>query len=105
MRPPRWKLPAWRPPSWRWPRWRRPDWQGLRSLPLSMMLASLLAGLGAVQMTFLIGSGLYRSYTWGREGEVVRRELATLKGDIRVLRETRSHADDPEELRAQARCL
>lgn len=70
-----------------------------------MMLASLLAGLGAVQMTFLIGSGLYRSYTWGREGETVRRELTTLKGDIRVLRETRSHADDPEELRAQARCL
>lgn len=70
-----------------------------------MMIACLLAGLGAVQLTFLIGNGLYRTYTWQAQTRAVQTEIAGLNTDLRVLRETEAHADDPQELQAQARCL
>lgn len=70
-----------------------------------MMIACLLAGLGAVQLTFLIGNGLYRSYVWQAQTRAVKVEIAALNTDLRVLKEARAHADDPQELQAQARCL
>lgn len=70
-----------------------------------MMIACLLAGLGTVQLTFLIGNGLYRNYVWQKETVAVKGEIAALQGDVRVLSEVQAHADDPDELRAQARCL
>ncbi len=70
-----------------------------------MMIACLLAGLGTVQITFLIGNSLYRTYAWQQETRAVQRENAALSTDIRVLKEAQAHASDPDELRAQARCL
>ncbi len=70
-----------------------------------MMLACLFAALGSVQMTFLIGNSLYRSYVWSAEHRQIEAEVRGLNVDVRVLRETQAHATDPEELRAQARCL
>ena len=101
------------PSSWKttgWKKWvrlplRLPAWSDVRRLPVSMMLACLLAGLGSVQMTFLIGNSLYRSYTWTAEHRQIDGELKALNVDLRVLKETQAHADDPDELRAQARCL
>ncbi len=69
------------------------------------MIACLLAALGTVQMTFLIGNGLYRNYIWQQEVRNVKLDLAALNTDLRVLNEARTHADDPQELQAQARCL
>ena len=69
------------------------------------MVACLLAALGTVQMTFLIGNGLYRSYMWQQETRSVKLETVALNTDLRVLKEAQAHAGDPEELRAQARCL
>ena len=97
LRPPTWnrlKLPS------RWPTWA--EWQ---RLPLSMMIACLLAGLGTVQLTFLIGNGLYRTYMWQQETGTVKKEIVSLQTDLRVLNEAQAHADDPQELQAQARCL
>jgi hypothetical protein len=101
-----------RPPTWNRPTWLRvrlpgqwPTWAALQRLPLSMMIACLLAGLGTVQLTFLIGNGLYRNYMWQKETAAVKQEIVGLKGDLRVLNEVQAHADDPDELRAQARCL
>lgn len=70
-----------------------------------MMIACLLAGLGTVQLTFLIGNGLYRTYTWQQETRAVRQEIAGLGTDLRILNEAQVHASDPQELKAQARCL
>lgn len=70
-----------------------------------MMIACLLAGLGTVQLTFLIGNGLYRTYIWEQNTRTVKQEIASLTTDLRVLKEAQAHADDPQELQAQARCL
>ncbi len=70
-----------------------------------MVIACLLAGLGTVQLTFLIGNGLYRAYVWQQQTRTVQGQIAALNIDLRVLREAQAHADDPQELQAQARCL
>ena len=70
-----------------------------------MMIACLLAGLGVVQLSFLVGNGLYRTYVWQGQTRAVERDIAALNTDLRVLREAQAHADDPQELQAQARCL
>ena len=93
----RWQLPAW-PGS-------LPTWAEVQRLPLSLMIACLLAALGTVQMTFLIGNGLYRNYIWQQETRSVQLDTLALNTDLRVLNEARAHADDPQELQAQARCL
>ncbi|ULH14618.1 septum formation initiator family protein [Deinococcus sp. KNUC1210] len=101
------------PSSWKTTGWKKrvrlslrlPAWSDIRRFPVSMMLACLLAGLGSVQMTFLIGNSLYRSYTWTTEHHQIDSELRSLNVDLRVLRETQARANDPEALRAQARCL
>ncbi|MFC4454386.1 septum formation initiator family protein [Deinococcus sonorensis] len=96
LRPPTWKLP------WKVPNLRGLPWQ---QLPLTLMLASALAALGSVQMTFLIGNSLYRHYAWQAETRTVQREVAQLRQDLRVLQDTRAHGSDPDYLSAMARCL
>ncbi|WP_407569832.1 cell division protein FtsB [Deinococcus altitudinis] len=104
-RRPAWmKAPKLYAPKLSWPG-RLPTWAEVQRLPVSMMIACLLAGLGAVQLTFLIGNGLYRSYVWQAQTRTVKGEIAALNTDLRVLREAQAHADDPQELQAQARCL
>ena len=100
LRPPSWNRPVWLSRLKNWPTWA--EWQ---RLPLSMMIACLLAGLGTVQLTFLIGNGLYRTYIWEQNTRTVKQEIASLTTDLRVLKEAQAHADDPQELQAQARCL
>ena len=99
--------PAWLKPGWPKSGARRswPTWAEVQRLPVSMMIACLLAGLGAVQLTFLIGNGLYRTYVWQAQTSTVKQEIAALNTDLRVLKEAQAHADDPQELQAQARCL
>ena len=92
------------PSSWKLPV-RVPSWADLQKLPVTVMLACLLAGLGSVQMTFLIGNSLYRSFVWTQEHHQIEVEIRALNVDVRVLQEAQAHADDPAELRAQARCL
>ncbi|MGY2896100.1 cell division protein FtsB [Deinococcus sp. UYEF24] len=109
-RRPAWmKAPQLSSPKLHWPHLGRvgrlPTWAEVQRLPVSMMIACLLAGLGAVQLTFLIGNGLYRSYVWQTQTRTVKQEIASLNTDLRVLREAQAHADDPQELQAQARCL
>lgn len=70
-----------------------------------MMIASVLAGLGIVQMTFLFGNGLYRYYTWSHQVEQVRTQRDQLKKDVDVLQAVKDKADDPEYLTGLARCL
>ncbi len=84
---------------------RLPTWAEVQRLPLSLMVACLLAALGTVQMTFLIGNGVYRHYIWQQEVRSVQLDISALNTDLRVLNEARAHADDPQELQAQARCL
>ncbi|ADV68616.1 hypothetical protein [Deinococcus maricopensis] len=84
---------------------RFPSWQQWRRLPLAMVIASVLAGLGIVQMTFLIGHTAYRSVTWSREARQARADVKVLREDIRVLTEVQTHANDPVYLGALARCL
>ncbi|WP_407540587.1 septum formation initiator family protein [Deinococcus radiomollis] len=107
LRPEGSRRPAWmKAPKLPGPKLGRlPTWAEVQRLPVSMMIACLLAGLGAVQLTFLIGNGLYRSYVWQAQTRTVEQEIAALNTDLRVLRETQAHADDPQELQAQARCL
>ena len=108
LRPEGSRRPAWlKAPQLHVPRLghRLPTWAEVQRLPISMMIACLLAGLGAVQLTFLIGNGLYRSYVWQAQTRSVTQEIAALNTDLRVLREAQAHADDPQELQAQARCL
>ena len=62
------------PVRWQMPMWpgRLPTWAEVQRLPLSLMIACLLAALGTVQMTFLIGNGLYRNYIWQQEVRSVK---------------------------------
>ena len=82
-----------------------PTWAEVQRLPLSLMIACLLAALGTVQMTFLIGNGLYRNHMWQQEIRSVKLDTLALNTDLRVLNEALAHADDPQEVQAQARCL
>ena len=69
-----------------------------------MVIASVLAGLGIIQMTFLIGQSLYRSYDWTREIRVLHAEVGQLRQDIRTLSDVESRTTTPEYLRELARC-
>jgi hypothetical protein len=69
-----------------------------------MVLASVLAGLGIVQMSFMVGQSLYRSYEWTREITVLRGEIRDLQSDLRTLREVEARTSTPEYLRDLARC-
>ncbi|BDP40687.1 hypothetical protein DAETH_06560 [Deinococcus aetherius] len=79
-------------------------WRQVRRLPFTLMLASLLAGLGIVQLTFQIGNLGYRSVTWLRETRATQERVAALERDVRVLQEAVAAADDPTYLEQLARC-
>lgn len=92
-------------PAPRWPKLRFPSVQALRRVPLVMLLASVLAGLGIVQMTFLIGHAAYRSVTWTQQSARARQDIAQLRRDTAVLEQVQAHAGDPAYLAEVARCL
>ncbi|MBB6098804.1 hypothetical protein HNR42_002239 [Deinobacterium chartae] len=77
----------------------------MRRPPVLLILISVLAGIGIMQMTLMIGATAYRSALWGRQISEVRDEVNRLRRDVRILEQVRAHADDPEYLRSLARCL
>lgn len=76
----------------------------LRRVPLLMVITSALAGLGIVQMTFLLGQGAYRALNWSAEARAIEAENGQLRRDIAVLSAVRDQAATPEYLRDLARC-
>ena len=72
--------------------------------PVLMMIASVLAGLGIVQMTFLVGQSVYRTISWSAQARALHGDNEQLSKDIGVLGSVRAHLDDPDYLRALARC-
>lgn len=76
----------------------------LTRLPLTMMLTSLLAGLGIVQLSFqLINTG-YRSVTWTRQTQEAQGRIQGLERDVQVLQDAETNANTPGYLRELARC-
>lgn len=76
----------------------------LARLPLTMMLTSLLAGLGIVQLSFqLINTG-YRSLSWTRQTQEARGRVQGLERDVQVLQDAATNANTPGYLRELARC-
>lgn len=69
-----------------------------------MILTSLLAGLGIVQLTFQLGNSVYRSVTWSRETREIQARVLTLEHDVQILREAEVYTSTPEYMREQARC-
>lgn len=95
------------PPAPRQARWGgqwRLAWRQAQRLPLTMMIASLLTGLGIVQLSFQLVNSAYRSVTWSRETRETRDRVRTLERDVQVLREVEAHSSTPEYLQEQARC-
>lgn len=79
-------------------------WRVLSRLPIIMMLASLLLGLGIVQLTFQIGNSIYRSATWQNETRETKARVAGLQKDVKILQDAESSASDPAYLEQLARC-
>nr|WP_255578986.1 MULTISPECIES: septum formation initiator family protein [unclassified Deinococcus] len=68
------------------------------------MAASLLAGLGIVQLTFQLGNSVYRTLTWSAETRQTQARVQTLERDVQILQDAVRASQDPEYLRALARC-
>ncbi|AWT34229.1 hypothetical protein GCM10008956_33720 [Deinococcus arenae] len=83
---------------------RRDWWRRLQRLPLSMMLASALLGLGIVQLTFQLGHSLYRTSIWTSDTQATRLRIQGLQSDIEELQDAVKAAQTPEHLRELARC-
>ncbi|TSA87911.1 cell division protein FtsB [Deinococcus detaillensis] len=84
---------------------RLPRWEEVRRLPLTMMIASLLAALGIVQMTFLLGQSGYRYLTWTQQTALARSQQTQLEQDVTVLQDAKAKASDPDYMDALARCI
>ncbi|KQQ97835.1 cell division protein FtsB [Deinococcus sp. Leaf326] len=69
-----------------------------------MIAASLLLGLGIVQLAFQLGNTAYRSVTWTRETRETRVRVAALERDVAVLQAAERSAADPAYLQELARC-
>ncbi len=69
-----------------------------------MMVASVLAALGIVQLSFQLGHMAYRSVTWSAETRQTLARVAALEQDARVLRDAIRAANDPAYLEQLARC-
>lgn len=80
-------------------------WAALSRLPMTMILASALAGLGIIQMAFLLGNGIYRYHTWRQQTVQVSRQRDELRQQVGVLQAVKSRANDAEYLTGLARCL
>ncbi|GGL96996.1 cell division protein FtsB [Deinococcus aerophilus] len=92
------------PPPRRAVWWRRLSLRRLGRLPLSMMLTSLLAALGIVQLSFQLGNTVYRSVTWTQQTREARASIRQLERDVKILQDARSATLTPDYLRDLARC-
>ncbi len=79
-------------------------WRALQRLPVTLMLASLLAGLGIVQLSFQLGLMTYRSVTWTQETRAAQMRVQGLERDVQVLQDAERSANDPTYLEQLARC-
>ncbi len=87
-------------------KFRLPHWEQVRRLPLTMMIASLLSALGIVQMSFLLGQGVYRYVTWTQQTTSALAQEAQLKQDVGILQDAKDKATgDPDYMNALARCI
>ncbi|MFC5849745.1 cell division protein FtsB [Deinococcus petrolearius] len=82
----------------------RGRWRQWQRLPVTLIVASLLLGLGIVQLAFQLGNTAYRSVTWTRETRETRVRVAALERDVMVLQEAERSASDPAYLQELARC-
>ena len=82
----------------------RGRWRAWQRLPLTLIIASLLLGLGIVQLAFQLGNTAYRSVTWTRETRETRVRVAALERDVAVLQDAERSASDPAYLQELARC-
>lgn len=99
--------PRQNPPRQKW--WPQLNLRGLNlqrlaRLPLTMMLTSLLAGLGIVQLSFQLGNTVYRTVTGTRQTAEARANIQNLERDVQVLQDAESNANTPGYLRELARC-
>ena len=76
----------------------------LTRLPLTMMLTSLLAGLGIVQLSFQLINTAYRSVTWTQQTGETRVRIQGLEQDVQVLQDAETNTNSPDYLRELARC-
>lgn len=90
--------PRSRTPAFRW------RWRSVQRLPITLMLASLLAGLGIVQLSFQLGLMTYRSVTWTQETRATQSRVKGLEEDVQVLQDAQRSANDPNYLEQLARC-
>lgn len=79
-------------------------WRTLGRLPVTLMLASVLLGLGIVQLTFHLGNSMYRSFTWTQQITQTRARVQALQRDVNILRDAEQAAQDPAYLEELARC-
>lgn len=79
-------------------------WHALHRLPITLMVASLLAGLGIVQLSFQLGLIAYRTTTWTQETNATQSRVRGLEQDVRVLQDAERSASDPVYLEQLARC-
>lgn len=79
-------------------------WRQVQRLPLTLMLTSLLAGLGIVQLSFQLGHLAYRTASWARETWGTQARIHGLERDLRLLRDAERAAQDPAYLEVLARC-
>lgn len=79
-------------------------WRSVQRLPITLMLASLLAGLGIVQLSFQLGLMTYRSITWTQETKATQSRVRHLEQDVQVLQDAQRSANDPTYLEQLARC-
>ncbi|GGJ50272.1 hypothetical protein GCM10008938_40240 [Deinococcus roseus] len=69
-----------------------------------MILLSVLAGLGIIQMTVLIGYSIYRTVEFHQQIRELEARVTLLKQDVADLSNMRQKSFDPEFLRQLARC-
>lgn len=79
-------------------------WRVLSRLPLTLMIASVLLGLGIIQLTFQLGNTIYRSVTWKQETQQTQVRVKGLQRDVNILRDAEKAAQDPAYLEQLARC-
>ncbi|WP_051964596.1 septum formation initiator family protein [Deinococcus misasensis] len=72
--------------------------------PILMVILSVLAGLGIIQMTVLIGYSIYRTVEFHQQINELEGRVSLLKQDVADLKNMRQKSYDPEFLRQLARC-
>ncbi|WP_240738233.1 hypothetical protein [Deinococcus fonticola] len=79
-------------------------WRTLSRLPVTLMIASVLLGLGIVQLTFHLGHTVYRSFTWLQDTRQTSARVQALQRDVNMLHDAEKAASDPAYLEQLARC-